>query len=376
MSVKLKRIRTGLESTERDLSSLGPGEDELSLAEQNQERLTEYKSQLNVLYDKLTGLDIKEDDELLATHAELEAKLFDCARRIKKFLREVTDCSKTGATGGVTTKIPKLDIPTFDGEILNWQQFWDQFAVAIHDRKNISNAEKLLYLEQALRSGSTAKAIEGLSQTVTHYEQAVQHLKERYHRPLLVFCERVRNLINLHPVKDGSGRRFHEATRQNLRALSSPWTWKTTTHSSPPFRAQDRPRNPEKVPSYNEFLGFIDGRAQAAGSSSIPKHPTKVVPLVKKQSMSDSFLKPVSSFTVSARNSTPHNCVLCPSQCHPLHLCAKFKSQSLEERHSFVKSNPLCFNCLRSGHQLSQCISTYQCKRCRGNHHTLLHRDT
>ena len=67
MSLKLKRIRTGLESTERDLSSLGSGEDELSLAEQNQERLTEYKSQLNVLYDKLTGLDIKEDDELLAT---------------------------------------------------------------------------------------------------------------------------------------------------------------------------------------------------------------------------------------------------------------------------------------------------------------------
>ena len=89
---------------ERDLSSLGSGEDELSVAEQNQERFTEYKSQLNVLYDKLTGLDIKEDDELLATHAELEAKQFECACRIKKFLREVTDCSKIGATGGVTTK--------------------------------------------------------------------------------------------------------------------------------------------------------------------------------------------------------------------------------------------------------------------------------
>ena len=52
---------------ERNLSSLGSGEDELFLEEQNQERLTEYKSQLNVLHDKLTGLDIKEDDELLAT---------------------------------------------------------------------------------------------------------------------------------------------------------------------------------------------------------------------------------------------------------------------------------------------------------------------
>ena len=194
------------------------------MAEQNQERLTEYKSQLNVLYDKLTGLDVKEDDELLDTYAELEAKLFDCARRIKKFLREATDCPKTGATGGVTTKIPKLDVPTFDGEILNWQKFWDQFTVAIHDRKNVSNAEKLLYLEQALHSGSAAKAIEGLSRTGTHYEQAVQQLKERYHRPRLVFREQVRNLINLHPVKDGSGRelrRFHEAAQQNLRAIKS-----------------------------------------------------------------------------------------------------------------------------------------------------------
>ena len=40
---------------------------------------------------------------------------------------------------------------------------------------------------------------------------------------------------------------------------------------------------------------------------------------MKKQSTSDSFPKLVSSFTVSVRNPTPHNCVLCPSQCHPLH---------------------------------------------------------
>ena len=33
--------------------------------------------------------------------------------------------------------------------------------MAIHDQKNISNAEKLLYLEQALKGSSVSKAIEG-----------------------------------------------------------------------------------------------------------------------------------------------------------------------------------------------------------------------
>ena len=34
----------------------------------------------------------------------------------------------------------KLDVPTFDGDILNWVTFWELFAVVVHDRSHLSNA--------------------------------------------------------------------------------------------------------------------------------------------------------------------------------------------------------------------------------------------
>ena len=287
--------------------------------------------------------------------------------------------------------MPKLDVPTFDGEILNWQKFWDQFVVAVHERKNVSNAEKLLYLEQALKGGSAAKEIEGLSRTGTHYEEAVKHLKERYHKPRLVFRERVRNLLNLHPVKDGSGRelrRFCEVAQQNLRAINS--MGMEDYHSfitallelkldpDTMFSWQNESKaHVEKAPQFIEFLGFVDDRAQAAESSSSSRRPSAATgPQNRKQNVGNHPTKPLLSFTVSTKDSMAHNCVLCSSQVHPLRSCTKFMSQSVDERYSTVKFHRLCFNCLRSGHQLVECSSTYRCRRCYGNHHTLLHRDS
>ncbi|XP_044312531.1 uncharacterized protein LOC123037101 [Drosophila rhopaloa] len=43
------------------------------------------------------------------------------------------------------------------------------------------------------------------------------------------------------------------------------------------------------------------------------------------------------------------------------------------QRRSFVKEKSLCYNCLRPGHGVSKCKSTYKCRQCRGNHHSLLH---
>ena len=49
------------------------------------------------------------------------------------------------------------------GDILNWYTFWEHFCVAVHDRSNISNAEKLAYLQGSLKEESIKGVIEGLS---------------------------------------------------------------------------------------------------------------------------------------------------------------------------------------------------------------------
>ena len=83
-------------------------------------------------------------------------------------------------------KLPKLDVPTFDGNIVHWKQFWDQFSVSVHNRTNLSSAEKIVYLQHAIKDGSARNAIEGLSHSGDNYEEAVECLKSRFDRPRFI----------------------------------------------------------------------------------------------------------------------------------------------------------------------------------------------
>lgn len=84
-----------------------------------------------------------------------------------------TDDTTTDGTG---VKLPKLDVPVFDGNIIHWKQFWDQFTVAVHSKGTLSNAEKTVYLQQAIKDGPARNAIEGLSHCGENYEEAVECL--------------------------------------------------------------------------------------------------------------------------------------------------------------------------------------------------------
>ena len=57
--------------------------------------------------------------------------------------------------------------------------------VFVHCITQLTNVEKLayMYLRHALKDGPAVQAIEGLSQLVDQYEQAIGCLKRRYGRP-------------------------------------------------------------------------------------------------------------------------------------------------------------------------------------------------
>ena len=45
-----------------------------------------------------------------------------------------------------TTRLPKLNIPTFAGDTLQWQSFWHCFEAAVHHNPSITGVQKLNYL--------------------------------------------------------------------------------------------------------------------------------------------------------------------------------------------------------------------------------------
>jgi len=86
--------------------------------------------------------------------------------------------SLTGTSNQLPIRLPKLHLPTFDGYILKWPEFWDIYESSVH-RQDIPNVSKFSYLKGALR-GSASMAIAGISVTNENYNVAIQLLKEKF----------------------------------------------------------------------------------------------------------------------------------------------------------------------------------------------------
>ena len=144
------------------LASLPDGSDGVILLRQFEEQLSENKGELSEIRNLLFALDLEEIDELNELLKAVEKSLFDCSLNVKKSLLSHSQPTASSLESkGV--KLPKIDIPTLDGNLLHWTTFWEQFNVAVHSKSGTTNAEKLVYLQHALKGGSAKQAIEGLS---------------------------------------------------------------------------------------------------------------------------------------------------------------------------------------------------------------------
>lgn len=240
-----------------DSTSLDSGLD-VCLMRQYEEQLTGLKTELTSVSHGILSL-AREDPKLLDQQSRLSQRLFDVSLKIKCVLQgKATAHASTPDKTGV--KLPKITVPTFDGNVSNWCSFWEQFVVIVHDRATLSKTEKLAYLKRAL-DGTSKQVIEGLSSSGDQYDEAVSCLTKRYDRPQLLHQAHVRAIIDAPSLKDGSGRdlrRLHDAVNQHLRALkamkydpldtSSPRGWNSNLTLQRCLSGIDIPKSP--LPSH------------------------------------------------------------------------------------------------------------------------------
>ena len=348
-----------------------------------EERLTDLRKDLEGLRRDLLSVDLDEGDELITSQVDLEKLIFGCSLKVRKLLQSQSEESSTASADSKGVKLPKLEVPKFDGNILNWITFWEQFNVSVHQRTTLSDAEKLVYLRHSLKDGSAKNVIEGLSRSGDCYLEAVECLKGRYNRPRLIHQAHVRVILEAPSLKTGGGkelRRLHDVILQHLRALkamgyepSSPFLTsiiELKLDQGTMFEWQKHSQASTAVPSHQELLDFLNLRAQASESSAPDK---KVKGEVK--STAHSTVRSATSFATSTTEQDS-SCVVCKTLKHPLYACPKFKSMPHDKKMSTVKVNELCMNCLKSGHFARSCKSLNRCKKCQGIHHTSMHIDT
>ena len=80
----------------------------------------------------------------------------------------------------VASNCQRWNVSNFNGFILNWNTFWQQFNVAIHSKAQSDDTQKLAYLRDALKDGPVRHAIESLTHDAEGYKEAIDCFRKRY----------------------------------------------------------------------------------------------------------------------------------------------------------------------------------------------------
>ena len=59
--------------------------------------------------------------------------------------------SSLGSTCKVQVRLPKIELPTFDGDILCWQSYYQSVKVSIVDNSALADVQKLEYIMRSLK---------------------------------------------------------------------------------------------------------------------------------------------------------------------------------------------------------------------------------
>ena len=111
--------------------------------------------------------------------------LLSTQNRNENLLSRHSDISSIGSQNPVSTnvihdniKVPKLMIEKYDGNVLHFLRFWNQFKSAIHTNSKLNNIDKLNYLITYLKD-EPLDTIRGLTLSSENYSQAIEILHKR-----------------------------------------------------------------------------------------------------------------------------------------------------------------------------------------------------
>ncbi len=199
------QLHARLLAINKDVSRLSGDPSEIYLVYLNQKQLSDFKRELSDLRNNILAITPDSSDALWVTAQQQERSIFETFAIVKKLLYNLpSDPTKTLTPEPLRVKLPRIDVPTFDGDLLHWQILREKFHIAIDSRVDISKEEKLVYLRHSLKDCSAKSVIEGLSHSGDQYPEAVISLKSRCSRPRLIHKTHVRKMYEVATLKEGS----------------------------------------------------------------------------------------------------------------------------------------------------------------------------
>ncbi|XP_074657314.1 uncharacterized protein LOC141910519 [Tubulanus polymorphus] len=129
---------------------------------------------------------------------------------------------KNSVTNSKRVSLPKLQLPKFAGDLLEWCSFWDLFKSTVDEQRNLTPVEKFSHLKCHLVN-EAKQTIEGLPLTSINYEKAKELLENRFGQAHKITEANLDQLIELNSPNYNlkSLRQFYDKIEMHIRSLDS-----------------------------------------------------------------------------------------------------------------------------------------------------------
>ncbi|CAL1285198.1 unnamed protein product [Larinioides sclopetarius] len=311
-------------------------------------------------------------DDFESTIIEMEETIDTIEVSLLKLitLNSNTETNVSDEVTDAKIKLPSISLPKFSGQYVEWLSFKSQFVTLIDKNKQLSDSQKLYYLQSSLTGN--AKQLQTLDDS---YASLFEALQKRYENKRLIVNGHVNELLNIHKLKIESAKELRnmiDNVLSHLRALKQLGLELNELSEAilrnvilqriddDSRRVFEMSLTSNELPKWDAFIEFLSKRSQALENVQrcVPNTKPKLEYSFKKQ-----------SFVLQNDKCV---CTFC-KQNHLIFKCQKCLGLSVNERLNEVRKLQLCFNCLNK-HKVSVCNKlNYKCKSCSRNHHTYLH---
>ncbi|XP_062531737.1 uncharacterized protein LOC105842541 isoform X3 [Bombyx mori] len=338
-------------------------------------------------FDKLqteieTLLDAPDGD--FKSRCEFEDQYHPTVALARSLLSATTNSEGSGRVH-TNVRLPKIDLPHFDGSVQGWLEFKDTYISLIHNNKCNDDIMRFYYLRSCLR-GSAALVIKNIDFTSENYNNAWDLLCQRYDKDQLLIHNHVQALFSVAPCSKESSKSLRyliDVTNKNIRALKT--LKQPTEHwdtliifmisqklDSSTSRYWEEHRNKlSEPPTLNQFIFFIENQINLLEKIE----ENSKINLKSKETNNNNYNNKSTNYIIQSNSnqiqSNHSRCPLC-NENHLLYTCETFRSLPTEVRIEKAKKFKVCMNCLRLGHTDRTCKLSH-CKYCKARHNTLLH---
>ena len=356
---------------------------EIKTFEENFKHLNNIQEEIELIIDEdQLENESAQAEEFISEKREALIEASDILRKICE-KPEPTENKTSHSNGATSTKLnarlPKLELPKFNGDHTKWQTFWDKFN-AIVDESDISDINKFTYLQSLLRD-EAQQSIAGLSLTAENYKFAREILENRFGQKERIISGHIQKLLQMATNKKAESQeqlwRLHDQIQINIRSLENLGISGSTygvilvpiiMHLLPESIRYEYTRHCEgKERDLDYLLTFLQEEIRRREKAQI------YLPAPSDQQRQKAYSHRSTTSMLQGVNQTRNVfCAFCSNEDHNSVSCPKVQTLSTPERKELIRKLRLCFRCLSKGHLVSECKKKYKCKECKRDHNTLL----